>query len=1140
MELLGAHPGISVIDPSSVLTRLWYFDGKFLRAEGFRLDQEYVRSLVALSNQAVGYGIVHGFDVRRRGGDAVRVDGGVALAPSGRVIHLPGEIDLSVAELIERSTGEFDPGVAVTPRTAEFGPCPPERPDAPVTGVPPRALYVLTVAAAEALCGDEERFGQLCEDACAKETDRSLAVEGARFRVRELRLSLPVSARVPFDRTHIRSRVATAYFDSEQRATPSMISGSGLRSGVWCAGAEGVGGEEVPLAVFERSGKTTTWLDMWVARRELVETTPHRYWGWRLSMRPLDVFLAQLLQFQCQLLDGPNGKGGSGVDDPCAEKSSVLTEADDVLASLIASDPAATALVELRERISGALSGPVRSVSGSLFIDWGIVTLPSGGYVPIDPTQPLEAQLHAMMGPGVDLRFCAVRPDYIPEALQEAQHMERISLFQGIDNPSAIEEVDILVPGGLVTETSTAVEAFEGRLRILPAVRKDDRGYTRGSVLTLAAVARDHIQPGWSWTLAAHGEVPPQLAVGGLVAAVFNGFRFADEDGDARREANGGLHVEVDDVHDAILADVAFYQRLTREGVRARERHERAVIGAVAPDRRLRDERRQLIGIWFDVETDRDLREVPIGGQAALRLRATTYARGNTEPLLLDAQITGSLVVTDRRSRHAPGGSRVIDLVTEVNGAVDPLAIVAGQEHDLPPQRIKGVSLDWRIGVSSLGVRILNVSLGRGHGGARAMFDDRGDPRQVHGLLSMERRGDSPMFAGDWTPLAAAASGDSDSTRAVGLELELSESPGALDIGARGRSLGEAVIDIIGAELADRDRDASFTTVARYRLFDAERGSTSAVTPQTDWVMFHRRRTRICAGPSELPKAIRRIRWLHAVTDDRSDLQRFASLAGRWEEHGDTGRVRVQDRVDQLGFKEVAVAEFLEQSTELASSRVALRAAWSAAPRGSHLITGVVASPPTSDGEQVDLGRLGTATSAVADLIDTSHMRTSVTSAIPPEFQVTGIDGVFFTVGFQPPEADFSRVLLVRLSEDEFDKIVTGLQRFDEVTQQDLDDLLRERPEDVFVAVFVGTELENPDNLGEWAETGPPVDFGVFGLASSIQNTPDADAELVTGWTEAVQRPFGLQSFQPIAPVGDLRWSIDDWVMIVFLVGKTI
>lgn len=279
MELLGAHPGISVIDPSSVLTRLWYFDGKFLRAEGFRLDQEYVRSLVALSNQAVGYGIVHGFDVRRRGGDAVRVDGGVALAPSGRVIHLPGEIDLSVAELIERSTGEFDPGVAVTPRTAEFGPCPPERPDAPVTGVPPRALYVLTVAAAEALCGDEERFGQLCEDACAKETDRSLAVEGARFRVRELRLSLPVSARVPFDRTHIRSRVATAYFDSEQRATPSMISGSGLRSGVWCAGAEGVGGEEVPLAVFERSGKTTTWLDMWVARRELVETTPHRYWG---------------------------------------------------------------------------------------------------------------------------------------------------------------------------------------------------------------------------------------------------------------------------------------------------------------------------------------------------------------------------------------------------------------------------------------------------------------------------------------------------------------------------------------------------------------------------------------------------------------------------------------------------------------------------------------------------------------------------------------------------------------------------------------------------------------------------------------------------------------------------------------------
>ena len=94
MELLGASAGISVIDPSTVLTRLWYFDGKFLRADGFRRDQEYVRSLVALSNQAVGTGVVHGFDVRLGGSDRFHVDGGLGLAPSGRVVFLPANTQL--------------------------------------------------------------------------------------------------------------------------------------------------------------------------------------------------------------------------------------------------------------------------------------------------------------------------------------------------------------------------------------------------------------------------------------------------------------------------------------------------------------------------------------------------------------------------------------------------------------------------------------------------------------------------------------------------------------------------------------------------------------------------------------------------------------------------------------------------------------------------------------------------------------------------------------------------------------------------------------------------------------------------------------------------------------------------------------
>lgn len=149
MAMLGESGGVTVIDPASVLTRLWWFDGRFLRAEGFRTDQEYVRNLVALSNQAVGSGVVHGFDADLIGSTTIRVGGGLALAPSGRVVHLPSTTDLPIADLVARASDRFDPA-----SSPDFAPCPPDNPPGPDQLASPTALYVLTVASAEALCGE--------------------------------------------------------------------------------------------------------------------------------------------------------------------------------------------------------------------------------------------------------------------------------------------------------------------------------------------------------------------------------------------------------------------------------------------------------------------------------------------------------------------------------------------------------------------------------------------------------------------------------------------------------------------------------------------------------------------------------------------------------------------------------------------------------------------------------------------------------------------------------------------------------------------------------------------------------------------------------------------------------------------------
>ena len=339
MELLGAQAGVNVIDPSTILTRLWYFDGRFLRADGFRMDQDYVRSLVALSNQAVGHGVVSGFNPTLSSGDRISVTGGLGLAPSGRPVYLPSSTDLSIATLIERSSGVFNPAVQPAPGTADFSPCPPDSPADDIETAANSTVYLLTVAASEALCGEEEKFGQLCEDACASESDRSVAVEGVRFQVHPLQLTLPQSETVPFSGSHHRSRVASAYFAAERKAVASMISGAGLKTAVWCAGAPGVGGEEIPLAVFDRSGAVTSWLDMWTARREINETNPQRYWSRRFAMRPLDVFWAQVLQFQCQLLDlgAGGGGGGGGPADPCVEERQALQAASSVINTFLAS-----------------------------------------------------------------------------------------------------------------------------------------------------------------------------------------------------------------------------------------------------------------------------------------------------------------------------------------------------------------------------------------------------------------------------------------------------------------------------------------------------------------------------------------------------------------------------------------------------------------------------------------------------------------------------------------------------------------------------------------------------------------------------------------------------------------------------------
>jgi hypothetical protein len=480
LVLVGQQSGVTVIPNPTPLTRLNYFDGKFLRAQDLQAEQRYLRYLVELSNQANGSGIVHGFDLALGSGDKLTIQPGLAIDPQGRVLLLPQECALSIQDLLDRSrstqslfqtaatatTGGFEicQEVSATPVTAPFS---------------GRDWYLLTIAHAEALCGEEDVYGKLCEEACITSTDRPWRLEGVVVRLHPLPLNtqLTKSTAVSLGAVHLRSQLASAWFADEAGRLDSLISKAGLESSVWCHGAADFTGSEVALGVLVRQGGTTLFLDEWIARREIMDTPARRYWQWRMRQRSWDVYLAHILQFQCQLRDAFGKAPTTPVeDDPCSQAKYLVAEAAEHLKTLTEFYQATTTklvkmapserldvlgaktipqvdftrMADLRHRLEKAKLAFEFLPQDRLLIQRGIVELPSAGYLPVVPSSTLSVnqQVKRLLGEGLDLRFCLVRPDFVAHALEEAQHLDRISLLTGLDNPMNKQEVDILVPDG--------------------------------------------------------------------------------------------------------------------------------------------------------------------------------------------------------------------------------------------------------------------------------------------------------------------------------------------------------------------------------------------------------------------------------------------------------------------------------------------------------------------------------------------------------------------------------------------------------------------------------------------------------------------------------------------------------------------
>lgn len=472
----GAAGGIAFIPASTPLIGLNYYDGRFLRADDLNLERRAQRTYVEYSNRAAGPGVVHGFDLSlAEGGGKLKLTGGLAVDPQGRVLFLPGSVEAKVTDLVAAASKKTTPALTkASGPGAGFAPCEVATATDTVPTVAGSQLWLVCLAQAEGLCGNAEVFGRLCADACVTATDRPYVLDGVVLLLTPLSLDLPTSQAVTLTTVHLRSRVASAYFAQEWAAGGSLLSAAGLASAVWCHGAPATVGEVLPIGVLEWKGTGAGFLDEWTARRELMETPARRYWAGRMELRPWPVFLAQVLQFQCQLSEVlgappiPLGLPPEG----CEEAHQLLGESTTMMGQLVellkAASPVTTTetapgsksqvpdVEAFAKKVAAVVAAGGAGQPPRILVDGGIVELPAAGYLPVDPAATLSVlqQVQRFMGAGVDLRVCAVRRDQIAHELERAQHMDRISLLKGLDNPKTLEQVDILVPDGQAGEAA--------------------------------------------------------------------------------------------------------------------------------------------------------------------------------------------------------------------------------------------------------------------------------------------------------------------------------------------------------------------------------------------------------------------------------------------------------------------------------------------------------------------------------------------------------------------------------------------------------------------------------------------------------------------------------------------------------------
>jgi hypothetical protein len=398
------------------ITALNPSDGLFLRAEHLQTIQNYAAQLSRTVGLATGAGVVYGFEVH--------------LDPSTPTLHInPGLAINSAGQSLRVASASqvpLDPGT--------------------LAEIDVNGFWVIEISGSLSYSGHEKVYGNLCGEPCSGSADsiQPFAEEGIVISLRAD--SIARLGEIPTE--HRRNWLASQYFERERRESkPWLVSGSGhgfvapLGTHDWTVGIGRPAATAVPLGVLQLVNEQWV-LDVWTARRDVGGPPADLAWGSRLAMRPWNVFLAEVLQFQDQL-------GSSLASEPVPVKREVIDRRAEVIQEFIAqvkqtpSLAGRNAMKDFLASYADAEGPYVLAAAEESLWDLGFQELPPAGFLSgVRAGKALPGRLDALFGTAITTRICSVRADFVPGAVQRSQHLDRIPLGPREEPVS----VDILVP----------------------------------------------------------------------------------------------------------------------------------------------------------------------------------------------------------------------------------------------------------------------------------------------------------------------------------------------------------------------------------------------------------------------------------------------------------------------------------------------------------------------------------------------------------------------------------------------------------------------------------------------------------------------------------------------------------------------